>query len=298
MPSSALASALTHAAHPPARAQALVPPPSAVHPAEAAPAPLVLASHDFRGTGVRVAVIDGEPWFVVVDVCHLLGIANPRDAAKRLRAGDLRTLTRKGLIDTVGLTDGIPEGFLPRNRFNLVNEPGLYALILRSDKPEAVQFQDWIAREVLPSIRATGGYAGADPTGAMGYINAHTGADAGAAEAGQAGEGADSPLFTQLAELMTHKGLRATVHLEPLSGAAGAAGTKVVLLTARGVPVSMVSGDVVTCEHGPMELRPAGIRSWDGKPYDAYYRCPLPGKKATGFCGTIPATSLARAKAA
>lgn len=98
---------------------------------------------DFDGHQVRTVTIDGEPWFVGKDVCDALTIANTRDALGRLD-GDERI--------TVALADG--------NRGNpnkvIVNEPGLYSLVLRSDKPEARRFKRWITHEVLPQIRRTG----------------------------------------------------------------------------------------------------------------------------------------------
>lgn len=94
---------------------------------------------------IRVLEIDGEPWWVLVDVCRVLGIANPRNVAARMD-GDEK--------NTVHLADG--------NRGNpditIVNEPGLYKVILRSDKPIAKPFMRWVTHEVIPSIRKTGSY--------------------------------------------------------------------------------------------------------------------------------------------
>jgi anti-repressor protein len=91
---------------------------------------------------VRVVTRDGEPWFVASDVCDILEIANSRQAAGRLFADE------KSVDHTLG-----------SNRGNLVvNESGLYALIVRSDKPVAQQFRRWVTSVVLPQIRKTGGY--------------------------------------------------------------------------------------------------------------------------------------------
>lgn len=90
---------------------------------------------------VRTTVIDGEPWFVAVDVCHALDIGNPSDALNRLD-DDERTL-----VSIEGASNGKP-----------VNEPGLYSLVLGSRKPEAKAFKRWITHEVIPAIRKTGGY--------------------------------------------------------------------------------------------------------------------------------------------
>lgn len=98
---------------------------------------------------VQVTVKDGEPWFVAVDVCRALEIKNARDAVARLDDDE------KGVV----LTD-TPGG---QQKMNVVNEPGLYALVLGSRKPEAKAFKRWITHEVIPSIRKSGGYiAGQD----------------------------------------------------------------------------------------------------------------------------------------
>lgn len=94
---------------------------------------------------VRIALINGEPWFVAVDVCKALDIVNARDAVKRLDDDEK---------NTVVLTDGIPGN--PNK--TIVNEYGLYALVLSSRKPEAKAFKRWVTHEVLPIIRKTGGY--------------------------------------------------------------------------------------------------------------------------------------------
>lgn len=93
---------------------------------------------------VRTTVIDGEPWFVAVDVCHALDIGNPSDALNRLD-DDERTL-----VSIEGASNGLP--------VNAVNEPGLYTLILGSRKPEAKAFKRWITHEVIPAIRKHGAY--------------------------------------------------------------------------------------------------------------------------------------------
>lgn len=95
---------------------------------------------------IRSVVIDGEPWFVATDVCNALGIANSRDAVARLDDDEK---------NTVVLTDGIRGN--PQKA--IVNEPGLYTLILGSRKPEAKPFKRWIAHEVIPSIRKDGFYS-------------------------------------------------------------------------------------------------------------------------------------------
>ena len=88
---------------------------------------------------VRVLEIENEPWFV--DVCDILELSNPSVALKNLDE-DERTKFNLGR----------------QGNTNLINESGLYALIVRSRKPEAKKFRKWITSEVLPSIRKHGVY--------------------------------------------------------------------------------------------------------------------------------------------
>lgn len=98
----------------------------------------------YRSNEVRTVEINGEPWFVLKDVCAVLGIGNSRMVFDRLDSDE------KGVsqIDTPGGLQNV----------NIVSESGLYNVILRSDKPEAKPFRKWVTSEVLPSIRKTGGY--------------------------------------------------------------------------------------------------------------------------------------------
>lgn len=94
---------------------------------------------------VRTVERDGEPWFVLKDVCDVLGIADHKVVARRLDE-DEGCLTP--LTDALGRS----------RETTVINESGLYNVILRSDKPEAKPFRRWVTSEVLPSIRRTGGY--------------------------------------------------------------------------------------------------------------------------------------------
>lgn len=95
---------------------------------------------------VRTVVKDNEPWFVAADVCRALEIVNHKDALTRLDEDE-----KTG----VALTD--PHG---REQItNIINEPGLYSLVLGSRKPEARAFKRWITHEVVPAIRRHGMYA-------------------------------------------------------------------------------------------------------------------------------------------
>ncbi|MFS1539345.1 MAG: Bro-N domain-containing protein [Candidatus Phlomobacter fragariae] len=102
-------------------------------------------SFSFQEThNVRIQIINGEPWFCLKDVCEILSIivASP----ERFR------MDNKGLTKHVTSTKG------GNQQLTFVNEPNLYRVIFRSNKPEAKQFQDWVFNEVLPSIRKTGKY--------------------------------------------------------------------------------------------------------------------------------------------
>ena len=93
---------------------------------------------------VRVVQVNGEPWFVAADVCRALEISNSRDAVARLDDDEKGV----GSTDTLGGKQGM----------QIINEPGLYTLVLGSRKPEAKTFKRWVTHEVLPAIRKTGSY--------------------------------------------------------------------------------------------------------------------------------------------
>ena len=97
---------------------------------------------------VRVVQRDGEPWFVAADVCKALEI--DRTATRRLDDDE------KGVHST-----HTPGG---QQDVTIVNEPGLYTLVLGSRKPEAKLFKRWITHEVIPAIRKTGGYIAGQET--------------------------------------------------------------------------------------------------------------------------------------
>lgn len=90
---------------------------------------------------IRTAVINDEPMFCLADVCKALEISNPSKVAQRLDE-DERTKLELGR----------------QGETNFITESGLYAVILRSDKPNAKKFRKWVTSEVLPSIRKTGSY--------------------------------------------------------------------------------------------------------------------------------------------
>ena len=98
----------------------------------------------YNGNEVRTVQKDGEPWWVLKDICEVLGISKYRDTAARLEDDEREPIR----VDTLG---GAQEMLC-------VNESGLYNVIIRSDKPEAKPFRKWITSEVLPSIRKHGAY--------------------------------------------------------------------------------------------------------------------------------------------
>lgn len=98
---------------------------------------------------VRILMRNNEPWFVAKDVCDCLEINNSRQALSRLDADEK---------SSVILNDGTPGN--PEK--SVVNEYGLYSLVLSSRKPEAKEFRRWITHEVLPSIRMHGAYMTSD----------------------------------------------------------------------------------------------------------------------------------------
>lgn len=110
----------------------------------------------FEGAEVRVNTDENNnPWFVAKDVCDVLEITRHQNATRYLDEDE------KG-----GCLVNTPSG---EQKMTVVNEAGLYSLIMRSRKPEAKAFKRWVTHEVLPSIRKSGGYiaAKADETPEM-----------------------------------------------------------------------------------------------------------------------------------
>ena len=102
---------------------------------------------------VRAVTLEGEPWFVAADVCRALEIDNT--ATHRLDEDEKAALR---------LTQTSSNGTEQGRDVTIINEPGLYALVLSSRKPEAKAFKRWITHEVIPSIRKTGGYIAGQET--------------------------------------------------------------------------------------------------------------------------------------
>ena len=95
---------------------------------------------------VRTVEVKGEPYFVGKDIATILGYSNPRDAISKHVDNEDKGVAN---CDTLGGTQQV----------SIINESGLYSLILRSRKPEAKKFKKWVTEEVLPTIRKHGIYA-------------------------------------------------------------------------------------------------------------------------------------------
>lgn len=103
-----------------------------------------ISIYNFNQNPIRTTSIDGQPYFCLVDACGALGLSNSRETKTQLsEAGVTKTY--------VSYESGAKE-------LTFINEPNLYRLIFRSNKPQAQAFADWVYSEVLPSIRKTGGY--------------------------------------------------------------------------------------------------------------------------------------------
>lgn len=100
---------------------------------------------EYQGHQIRTIIRDGEPWFVLKDVCIVLDLAH--------------RVVRQRLDDDVCSTYAIPDSLGRMQETTIINEDGLYDVILESRKPEAKAFRKWITSEVLPSIRKTGTYS-------------------------------------------------------------------------------------------------------------------------------------------
>lgn len=99
----------------------------------------------YNNAQVRTVEKNGEPWFVLKDVCDILGLSSPHKVADRLDEDERNLIP---LVDSLG----------KKQEMTVISESGLYNVILRSDKPEAKPFRKWVTAEVLPTIRKTGSY--------------------------------------------------------------------------------------------------------------------------------------------
>lgn len=115
------------------------------HPIAVSATGSALIPFQFENQQVRVVDIDGNPWFVLADICSVLNLNNPSQVASRL---DEDALITNEVIDSLGRTQ----------QARMVNEPGLYEVIVTSRSPRAKPFKRWVFEEVLPQIRKTGSY--------------------------------------------------------------------------------------------------------------------------------------------
>lgn len=99
---------------------------------------------NFKSTPVRTQLIDGNIWFCLIDVCDSLNLRRGSKVVDRLEEAGVRKTSLS-----------YPSG---AKEVSFINEPNLYRLIFRSNKPAAVQFGNWVYEEVLPTIRKTGSY--------------------------------------------------------------------------------------------------------------------------------------------
>jgi prophage antirepressor-like protein len=100
---------------------------------------------NFGALPVNIVDRNNEPWFIMNDICNILGYANPRDALAR-------HCKEKGVAKCDTLTSG------GRQEVTIINEANLYRLITKSKKPNAEKFEDWVMDDVLPAIRRHGVY--------------------------------------------------------------------------------------------------------------------------------------------
>lgn len=107
-----------------------------------------ISIYNFNQNPVRTQTINCEPWFCLADACSALCLSNSRKSKTQL--------SLKGVTKSYILTEG------GEQELTFINEPNLYRLIFRSNKPQAQAFADWVYSEVLPSIRKTGGYGSLD----------------------------------------------------------------------------------------------------------------------------------------
>lgn len=105
-----------------------------------------LQNFNFKGSQVRTVVIDDKPYFVGKDVAMVLGYKNTKDALSK-------HVDSEDKLGSQIATSG------QRRQMTVINESGLYSLILSSKLPSAKQFKRWVTHEVLPAIRKTGSYS-------------------------------------------------------------------------------------------------------------------------------------------
>ncbi|EAQ6362746.1 hypothetical protein DOH76_12190 [Salmonella enterica subsp. enterica serovar Oranienburg] len=105
-----------------------------------------------KSSDIRVQVIDGEPWFCLKDVCEILSIDRTSDLTRVAKGVVLNQPLKnrdRGTLDPDGVRKTDITTIGGKQQLTFINEPNLYRVIFRSNKPEARQFQDWVFNEVL-----------------------------------------------------------------------------------------------------------------------------------------------------
>ena len=118
---------------------------------------LLHSAFPVTGQPIRVVVINGEPWFATADVCRILGRDQPHRASKIVEPHETQTVNVHVITRTssTGNHETAGQNGLTRGNplLSLISESGLYTLIMRSRKPSAKPFQQWVTAELLPSLR-------------------------------------------------------------------------------------------------------------------------------------------------
>lgn len=104
-----------------------------------------LQTFSFNNQPVRTVQLNNQPYWVLKDVCDVLELTTPSRVAERLEEDEV---SQTHIIDALGRIQNT----------TVITESGLYAVILRSDKPNAKEFRKWVTSEVLPAIRKNGAY--------------------------------------------------------------------------------------------------------------------------------------------
>lgn len=102
---------------------------------------------NFENQNVRTVIIDNDIWFVASDVTRILGYQNGRDAiSKHCLDGVAKKYTIKDVVNRT-------------QEMTIINESGIYQLVMASKMPNAIKFKQWVTEKILPSIRKTGSYS-------------------------------------------------------------------------------------------------------------------------------------------
>ncbi|MDP0329321.1 BRO family protein [Glaesserella parasuis] len=104
-----------------------------------------ISTFNFKSQPIRIQSLNDEPYFCLTDVCSVLGVNR--------RSSEAFRLNEKGCSKIAVLTEGGMQEVV------FINEPNLYRIIFRSNKSQAIEFQNWVFEEVLPQIRKTGQYS-------------------------------------------------------------------------------------------------------------------------------------------